>query len=202
MTGSSPPPGKGAFDAAYFARFYEHRATRVAEPADSVRVARFIAAAAALLDLRVGHILDVGAGTGRFRRPLLRAFPGARYSGIDVSEYACARHGWRRCSITELARGSFDLVICHDVLQYLERREAARALERLAERCRGLLYFTALTREDWLHNCDQSRTDRDVHLRAARWYRRGLAGGFRNLGNGLFLSRSAPAVVYSLHALD
>jgi SAM-dependent methyltransferase len=202
MSESSFPPPGGAFDAAYFARFYGTPSTRVAEPADSARIARFLAASAALLELPVHRILDVGAGTGRFRRPLLRAFPGARYEGTDVSPYACARYGWRCCSITDLARGSFDLVICHDVLQYLERREAARALERLAERCRGLLYFTALTREDWAQNCDQSRTDRNVHLRGTRWYRRALAGAFRNLGHGVFLRRTAPAVVYSLHALD
>lgn len=202
MSRSSPPPAEDVFDASYFDRFYGRRATRVAEPADSTRLARFVAAYAALLELPVRRILDVGAGTGRFMRPLLRAFPGATYEGIDVSEYACTRHGWRRCSITDFEHGSFDLVICNDVLQYLDRREAALAFERLADRCRGLLYFSALTREDWLQNCDQSRTDRAVHLRSTRWYRRQLATGFRNLGGGLFLRRSAPIVIYSLHALD
>lgn len=202
MTRSSPPPASDPFGADYFHRFYGQRNTRVAEPADSVRLARFIAAYASMLEIPVRRILDVGAGTGRFRRPLLRAFPAARYDGIDVSEYACARHGWRCCSVTQLTRGSFDLVICNDVLQYLPRAEAALAMARLAERCDGLLYFAALTREDWEQNCDRSRTDHDVHVRSTRWYRRRLADGFRNLGGGLFLRRTAPVVVYSLHALD
>jgi len=202
MVRSSSPAADAQFGERYFQQFYGNRETRVSEPADSVRLGRFIAAYAGLLEFPVRSILDVGAGTGRFRRPLLRAFPGASYLGTDVSAYACAKYGWRHCSVLELDRGNFDFVMCNDVLQYLDRGDAAQAIERLAERCRGLLYFAALTREDWQRNCDQSRTDPNVHLRSTRWYTQRLGRAFRNLGGGLYVRRDAPVVVYSLHALD
>jgi len=202
MARSSSPANEAPFGERYFQQFYGHRETRVAEPADGVKLGRFIAAYAGLLELPVRSILDVGAGTGRLRRPLLRAFPGASYLGTAASEYACAKYGWQHCSILDLDRGSFDFVMCNDVLQSLDRGDAARAIDRLAARCRGLLYFAALTREDWQQNCDQSRTDPDVHLRSTRWYAQRLGRAFRNLGGGLFVRRDAPVVIYSLHALD
>ena len=60
----------------------------------------------------------------------------------------------------------FDLVICYDVLQYLEMPPQRGALANLARLCRGVLYFTALTAGDWRWNCDQRRTDSNVHLRS------------------------------------
>ena len=53
-------------------------------------------------------------------------------------------------------RERFELVICYDVLQYLEPAQARQAIANLARVCRGALYFGALTREDWRDNCDQS----------------------------------------------
>lgn len=190
------------FGKAYFERYYARPQTRIATVEDSVNVCRFIAAYAQLLELPVRSILDVGAGTGRFMRPLKRHYRDARYIGVDISEYACRKYGWQRKSILDLDRGRHDLVLCHDVLQYLDRKDAVRGIERLAERCRGLLYFSALTREDWAANCDQSRTDSNVHLRSTRWYRRQLGVAFRNLGGGVFAHRDAPIVTFSLHAGD
>ena len=71
-------------------------------------------------------------------------------------------------------RRRYDLVVCHDVLQYLDDAGAARALVNLARLARGALYFSVLTRRDWRQAADQSRTDRDVHLRSADWYQRRL----------------------------
>lgn len=202
MVSSSSAVAADPFGQAYFERYYANRETRVSTPADSARICRFIAAYAEMIECRVTHVLDVGAGTGRFRRPLMKLLRDARYTGIDVSEYACAKYGWQHRSIVDLERGSFDLVLCHDVLQYLDNRLAERAIERLGERCRGLLYFSALTSEDWEQNCDQSLTDRAVHVRKTRWYRQRLGRTFRNLGGGMFAHRDAPLVTYSLHAVD
>lgn len=193
-------PAADSFDAAYFRRFYGSPATRVAARADYARMARFIGAYLDVLQLPVSSILDAGAGTGHFRSALRRRFPTADYLGLDISGYACARYGWTQASITNFDQGRFDLVICHDVLQYLGRRDAEQALANLGRCCDGALYFMALTREDWRENCDQSRTDGAVHLRSANWYRRRLAPCFRNLGGGLFLARRANAVSFALHA--
>lgn len=204
MTISSAQSGKsepdGRFDRAYFERFYRDPATRVASRDDYRAMARFIGAYLNLLQLPVARILDVGAGVGYFRSALRRVYPAAEYRGLDISPYACRRYGWTQASIAGFETGRFDLVICHDVLQYLSQREAAAALVNLGKLCDGALYFLALTREDWLQNCDQTRTDRAVRLRSATWYQRRLMPSFRNLGGGLFLARRSQAVSYALHA--
>lgn len=188
------------FDQAYFRRFYRDPSTRVACRADYTPLARLIAAYLEVLQLPVASILDVGAGIGHFRGALRRHYPAASYLGLDVSAYACERYGWTQASIAEFDAGQFDLVVCHDVLQYLSQREAAAALVNLGRLCRGALYFMALTREDWRLNCDQTRTDRAVRLRPAGWYLNRLRPSFRNLGGGLFLARDATAVSFALHA--
>ena len=90
------------------------------------------------------------------------------------------------------AATQYDLVICYDVLQYLNAAETRRALANLARVSRGLLYFGVLTREDWEENCDQSRTDPAVSLRGGAWYRRELSKQFRHLGAGFWLRRDCP----------
>ena len=95
-------------------------------------------------------------------------------------------------------REQFDLVICYDVLQYLDATETQRALRNLARVCRGLLYFGVLTREDWEENCDQSRTDPAVSLRGGAWYRRELGRNFRHLGAGFWLRRDCPITVWEM----
>jgi len=191
------------FDARYFKRFYFSRRTRVAIPLDYLTRARLLAAYADLFHLRVRRILDAGAGAGFFLRALDAAFPAARGVGIDISDYACATYGWQRASVSDyVCARPFDVVVCHDVLQYLQRDAAGRALQNLTALCRGLLYFSALTREDWRDNCDQSRTDGAVHLRSARWYRTRLRPAFWHIGAGVYLARAASPALFALDILD
>jgi predicted TPR repeat methyltransferase len=153
--------------------------------------------------LRVRSILDVGCGLGLMRDQLVRHFPGARYTGLEVSEYLCRQHGWEQGSAATYDPGrSFDLVICYDVLQYLETRAAAAALRNLGRLCRGVLHFGVLTQEDWDHYCDQRNTDRNVHMRPALWYRRRLAPCFINAGSGMFVRRGAPVHLWELDQVE
>lgn len=186
------------FDAAFFERYYGDPETRVADEGDGVRLALLIAAIADYTGVRVRRILDAGCGVGLLRAPLLTHFPGARYQGLEYSEYLCARHGWTQGSLADFTTRPHDLVVCHDVLQYLDDRTAARALANLARISRGLVYFSVLTRGDWRHAADQSRTDRDVHLRPADWYRRRLQRGFRHLGFGVHLVRELQPIQWEL----
>lgn len=136
---------------------------------------------------------------GQLRAPLLRALPGARYIGLEVSDYLAERYGWIHEQIASFqAEQPFDLVICYDVLQYLTAHAAARAISNLSRLCRGILYFSALTTQDWRENCDQKRTDPNVHMRSGSWYRRRLARQFVQAGAGLWLKRDAPLVVWEL----
>jgi SAM-dependent methyltransferase len=190
------------FDATYYARYYFNEDTRVAEPAYYDNLARFIAAYSGLLSVRMRSILDLGCGTGTFKKPLLKRFPKSRYCGVDVSAYACERYGWERGSVVDYVADPFDLVVCHDVLQYLNTNDAKQAMRNLDVLCDGLLYFSVLTTEDWEENCDRSRTDADVTLRPAEWYRSRLKPYFKNLGGGAYLSRKCDIALYALEHLD
>jgi len=189
------------FDSAYFQKFYLNRDTRVITRGEMRDRAALIAAIIRQARIPVRRILDAGCGIGLMRKPFAELLPRARYTGLEVSEYLCAKYGWESGSIADYSpRTPFDLVICYDVLQYLPDREAARALGKLAQLSRAVIYVSALTREDWLHNCDRSRTDRAVHLRPGAWYRRCLRRHFRYLGFGVWIRKDVTAILWDLES--
>lgn len=191
------------FDAAYYDRYYRNPKTRVETAQDRSARAAFVTAYLKHLRQPVRRILDIGCGLGYWRSPLRRSFPRASYRGVEPSTYLCERYGWEAGSVVDYApRGRFDLVICQDVLQYLDARDAARAIGNLALLCRGVLYLQVTTAEDWRENCDRELTDGDVHLRPASWYRRRLKAGFVNAGGGMLVSRDSPVVLYALERTD
>ncbi|MCW5773448.1 MAG: class I SAM-dependent methyltransferase [Rhodospirillaceae bacterium] len=195
----APNPAK--FDRDYYRRFYLKRDSAVATREDMDARGRFIAAFAKHLGLDVRAILDAGCGLGLLRRSLVRAFPGASYLGLEVSPYLCQRMGWTQGSVAEWQTARrFDLVICYDVLQYLDAKEATHAIANLARHCRGALYFSTLTDEDWRFHVDRALTDNDAHLRPAAWYRRQLDRHFIETGMGLWVRRGAPVTLWSLEA--
>jgi SAM-dependent methyltransferase len=195
--------GSGRFGVDFYDRHYRNPRTAVTSRAEMARRAEFIAGFVNYLDLPVRSILDAGCGMGWLRAPLRRRIPGARYVGLEASEYLCKRFGWQHGSIADhRARTAYDLVICYDVLQYLDEGQARRAMANLARITRGALYFSALTLEDWERHCDQSRTDRDVALRPACWYRQRLARRFVELGGGLHLRRGVAAQQWELERVS
>jgi SAM-dependent methyltransferase len=185
----------------YFQRYYFDARTAVASRAEMQARARLIAAVATHAGLPVRRILEAGCGTGTLRAALRRLLPQAHYVALDSSEYLCRRYGWSHGRIEDYrARTPFDLVVCYDVLQYLESGAARRALANFGRLCRGVLYFTALTRYDLEHNCDRARTDADVELRSAHWYRARLRRQFREAGLGFWVRRGAPLTLWELEA--
>lgn len=180
----------GRFDRAYYERYYSDPRSSVTSRAEMSARGRMIGAFALYLGLPVRRILDAGCGVGLLQAPLRRTLPKASYTGIEVSDYLCRKYGWVQASLEDhRSERPYDLVICYDVLQYLDDRAAGRALANLPRLCHGLLYFSALTRADWEENCDQSRTDRDVHLRRGSWYRKHLGRRFREIGAGFWLRK-------------
>lgn len=187
------------FDEDYFERYYLDETTRVADKTYFEQLARFIGAYLSFLGCRVGSILDVGCGLGLMHPGLRRAFPGTDIHAFDASEYLCEKFGWQCSSIEGYDVGqSYDLVVCHDVLQYLDRSQALSALSNIEELARVALFFSVLTREDWEQNCDQVLTDGDTYRRSASWYRTKLSRSFRNAGGGLYIKRDSNVVLYSL----
>ena len=187
------------FDAGFYQRYYRDPETRVASREDAVKLGRFICAFTSYLGFGVRRVLDAGCGLGHMRKAVREYFPRARYVGLDPSEYLARRYGWVLTSIADYApRAPFDLVICHDVLQYLPDREAARALRNLSRLCQGALYFSVLTVEDWRRNADRGRTDSGVWLRPADWYRSRLGRHFRPLGAGMLARRGFAPLLWEL----
>jgi len=188
----------GRFDREYYRRFYLDPRTAVISRVEMRERAGLIAAYARHIGLPVRNILDAGCGIGLLRAPLLRAFPRAAWTGLEYSEYLCQRYGWTQGSLATFRADPFDLVVCYDVLQYLDDRTAARAIVSLGRLTRGLLYISALTSRDWRENCDRTRTDRDVHLREAAWYGQRLRRWFRPSGVGFWIRRGAPLSTWEM----
>jgi SAM-dependent methyltransferase len=188
-----------SFDRDYYRRYYRNARTRVTSGVEMERRARLVSSVLKHFELPIRTIVDVGCGVGLLRRPLLEEFPRASYTGIEISEYLCRRHGWTQASALDFEVAEpYDLTICYDVAQYLDAPDATSALERLASATRMVMYFSALTAADWRDNCDRARTDGDVYLRSADWYRRRLARRFAPIGLGLWLKRGYDLVRWEL----
>ncbi len=188
------------FDRRYYERFYEDPSRAVDGRAHRERLVRFVLSAMDLLELPVRDVLDLGAGTGAWKRALRELRPGARYRGVEASTHACRRYGWEFGLVEDYAGASADLVVCQGVLQYLEDAVAARAIENLARLARHAIYLEVLTRRDWEEVCDQERTDGQVWLRSGRWYLERLRRHFVPFGGGLFLPHAFADRLYEMEA--
>ena len=187
------------FDEAFFERYYGDPDTRVADQGDADRIAGLIGGWVNYMELPVRRILDAGCGIGLLREPLLRHFPQAHYDGLEFSAYLCARFGWTPGSVADhTASAPYELVVWHDVLQYLDDRAAARAIANLGRLCRGALYLSVLTERDWRHAADQSRTDDSVYRRSGEWYRRRLKRLFKHIGGGVYVRRGLEPILWEL----
>jgi len=187
------------FDAAYYQRFYLTADTRAMSQVETERRAFMVAGIVAELQLPISRVLDMGCGLGWFKPPLLTLFPKAKYVGVEYSEYLCREHGWQQGSVVNYqGRGQFDLVICCDVLQYLNDRDATKALNNLARLCRGALYLHIPTAKDFQEIIDHSGTDDRVQIRPASWYQERLRKRFVHVGNGVHVRRGVPFTQWEL----
>lgn len=195
------------YDQAYFERWYRDPSKKDHAVGSTARLARKVALAVATaeyhLERPIRTVLDIGCGEAAWRAPLLKLRPKASYLGFDSSEYAVRRFGARRNM--HLARFAdfaqlrpcppVDLLVCSDVMHYLDTRELDRGLPGLVELCGGVAFLETFTGED--------ETDGDnvgFHPRPARFYRqRFRKAGFVPLGSHLWLS---PALADRLVALE
>jgi hypothetical protein len=192
-----------SFDAAYFDRFYESRATRVYGKEQIAHLARGVTELIAWWGGELRAVLDAGAGIGLWRDWFKKHKPGVRYVSTDVSEYACARYGHEQRDITKWrARERFDLVICQGVLPYLSDDDCKRAIGNLGAMSRGFLYLEAVTSRDLDELCDRTKTDVTMKRRTAAWYRRELGKHYVTLGGGLYYAKRGSVGFYELERND
>ena len=190
------------FDKAYYTRFYgDDPSSRVISEDQRNKLGCFLAAYLDHLDLEVHSVLDAGCGTGDWQPVVAEVFDEPSYTGLEVSAYACERHGWIQGSVADWQTSdTFDLVICQGVLQYLNSKDAAKALTNLSRWANHAIYLEALTEADWTENCDRDVTDGNVFLRAGSWYRDRLRRNFFDCGGGLFVKKDTGIALFELEA--
>jgi len=169
------------YDREYFRRWYHDRGTRVNTHAEVRRkVALAIATTEYFIRRQVRTVLDVGCGEGAWLGHLQAFRPRVQYTGIDSSEYAVERFGAQRniqlatfAELPSLDLGSFDLVVCSDVLHYVPDHEMRAGMKTIADSCDGIAFLEVLTKEDDVIG----DLDAFIH-RSAAWYR----AAFRKAG--------------------
>ena len=145
------------YDRGYFERWYRAKTSRIEAPAAlRRRVALAVAMAERFLERPIRSARDVGCGEARWRAELLLLRPKLFYQGVEPSAYAVKRFGKRRNimqgGFAELKQldvgGPFDLVVCADVLHYLEVDDLERGLPALVTLTGGLAYLELLTDQE------------------------------------------------------
>ena len=145
------------YDRHYFERWYRNPRYAVVHREVVARRAQLaVAVAEYLLERPVRTVLDVGCGEGPWRALLRRMRPGLSYTGVDSSEYAVQRFGRHRNirlgRLAELGRlglpGPYDLVVCSDVLHYVDTEEVRLGLKAIARLLGGLAFIELFSRED------------------------------------------------------
>ncbi|HEY2092289.1 MAG TPA: class I SAM-dependent methyltransferase [Thermoanaerobaculia bacterium] len=161
------------YDRAYFDKWY--RDEQVNSPAEVRRKVNLaVAAAEYFLQRQIGSVLDIGCGEGQWLPHLRTMRPRLRYLGLDPSAYAVRQFGKtrniRRASFGDLPSleltQKFDLVICSDVLHYVDDAEIKPGIREIARVCEGIAFLEVLTKEDDIIG------DLDGLIsRPAAWYR-------------------------------
>jgi len=196
-------PVRQEFDQRFFERYYLDDATAVVLTEEVRRLAKFVMAYLDFMGIEVETVLDAACGVGHWKRALRRINGRIEYKGIDASEFLCHEYGWQQSTIAGFrSRHKFDLVICQDVLQYLDGKEVRASVDNLARLCRGALYVDVPTREDFTEKTlELSNTDRDIHVRSVRWYRRILGKHFTSAGGGVFVPNRDRATLLALERM-
>ena len=194
---------KVLFDKAYYEKFYLDEATQAVSTQEQQRQVNLIHAYIAYLQIDIKSVLDLGCGLGHFLTRLQKALPNANTTGVEISDYLCQQHGWRKGSVVDFGATQgeqYDLVICNDVLAYLNNAECAKAIKNLAKLTRQCLYLSVLTEED-MPICDERTTDMRQRLRPSQWYRKHLAKDFCSVGGGLFIRKPVSVPIWQLEQI-
>lgn len=163
------------YDKSYFDKWYRDAAHRVSTPAKTRRKAALaVAMAEYYLERPIRTVLDVGCGEGQWQPILAALRPGARYMGVDPSEYAVRRYGHRR-NLLHASFGdldsldllpSYDLIICSNMLYYVPHAELTRGMKVLVSHLGGIAFLEAYGSETEMEG------DVEMEPRESAFYRR------------------------------
>jgi SAM-dependent methyltransferase len=160
------------YDRSYYDKWYRGPSRVTSFNELRRKVTTVVANAEYFLRRPLKNVLDIGCGEAPWFVHLKAIRSRMSYIGIDPSEYAVGAFGNHRNvrlgSFNDLAgvTGKFDLVVCSDVLHYLDEAEIRTGLPRVLKHMRGLAFFEVYTREDNIFG------DIDgFKRRPARWYR-------------------------------
>lgn len=192
------------YDRDYFDKWYRSRSHRVHDLAEVRRkVALAVTTAEYFLRRPIESVLDVGCGEGAWFKHLRALRRHAHYTGIEASEYAVERFGSerniRKGTFGDLrsVRSEYDLVVCSDVLHYVDERELERGLPELERVTGGLAFIEVLTSED-----DIVGDVEGLIRRKASWYRRQFTNaGFTQAGPYCWLPESMLDIAAELEVL-
>lgn len=164
------------YDRDYFDKWYRSTKHRVKSPLDIARQLRFVVSAAEyILERPLRTVLDVGAGEGHWGVALKKIRRGARYVGVDPSEYAVGRFGEKR----GLKLGGFgtlsrmrlpdtcDLILSCGVMNYVSPEDLESGLAHLTRLSVGVAYFEVFTSAD-----DATGDFSRAAARQPAWWRR------------------------------
>lgn len=165
---------KKRYDRKYFDQWYRGRSPVVSPLELRRKVEMAVAIAEHFLRRPLRNVIDIGCGEASWMVHLASVRPRVRYAGYDPSDYAVNEfehsRNVRQGSFGELAalriRERFDLLVCADVLHYLDEDEVLRGLPIAVRLMRGAAFFEVITREDAVRG-DVAGLKR----RPAVWYR-------------------------------
>ena len=195
------------YDKAYFDKWYRNPRSRVVTPASTERKVRMVVGIAEyLLERPIRRVLDVGCGEAPWRAQLRRIRPRVHYEGIDPSPYVVERYGARRGirlgGFGDVGRvgleGPYDLVVCSDVLQYVEDADLVRGLAAIAGMLGGVAFLEAYTTGDELVGDRRLWKDRS----AREWRRRLKAAGLVACGMHCYVAHALEDRLLELERAD
>lgn len=157
----------------YYDRWYRDPSTRIATAQGTARKARLAVSAAEFMLARpIESVLDIGCGEAPWRTPLLRLRPSVQYLGVESSEYVVRELGQSR----NIIRGTFgrlgalklnrrfDLIVCADVVQYLDDDELRRGLRQIRRLAGGVAYIETFAKEDSMEGDRDGWIDRPARV--------------------------------------
>lgn len=145
------------YDRAYFDRWYRDPDDRVTTRQGLERKVRMVISVTEyVLGRRVRTVLDVGCGEAPWYPLLRRLRHDIRYIGVDSSDYVLARFGAarhiRRGTLADLDAmrlpRRLDLIVCADVLQYVDNPELVLGLRSIRRLLGGVAYIETFAAED------------------------------------------------------